>query len=62
MRKKRKKRGRPVTTGPGVQIGLRWHKPLLDQVRTFAKDRGIPVSEAVRALVNQGLKRGATLQ
>ncbi len=54
---KQKKVGRPVTTGKGMQIGMRWHKPLLGTIDRWAAGQddkpGRP--EAIRRLVQLGL-------
>jgi hypothetical protein len=54
-----KKRGRPVTTGKGTLIGIRWHEPLLSMVEKWAarQDDKPPRAEAIRRLVELGLKR-----
>jgi hypothetical protein len=59
--KKSKKVGRPVTTGKGTQIGMRWHQPMLVAIDAWAErqpdkpDR----SEAIRRLVQRGLDADA---
>jgi hypothetical protein len=51
-----KKRGRPRTTGPGVQIAMRWHQPLLKRIEDWAKQQGVATrGEAIRHLVEKGL-------
>ena len=54
----KKSRGRPNTTGPGVQIGMRWQSPeltLIDGwIEKYAPDLSRP--EAIRRLVELGLK------
>ena len=48
-----KRRGRPKTTGPGVQIVVRVHDPLLAALDKFIKDerRGLTRPEAIRELL-----------
>jgi len=55
--KKVKKRRGPPPTGKGVQIGTRWHEPLLGMIDAWAaKQEDIPPrSEAIRRLVVRGL-------
>lgn len=51
-----KKRGRPKTTGPGVLVGMRWQKPLLEKIDSWAKLNGLASrGEAIRRLVEKGL-------
>ena len=53
----KKSRGRPVTTGTGTQIGMRWHEPLLSHIDEWAngQDDRPGRAEAVRRLVEIGL-------
>jgi len=56
IRGTKKKRGRPRSTGPGVQIGTRWQQPLLSKVDDWAKHNGVlSRAEAIRLLVMKGL-------
>jgi hypothetical protein len=53
-----KKRGRPVTTGRGTQVGTRWqddHLKQIDEWRRKQDDKPLR-SEAIRRLVEIGLK------
>jgi hypothetical protein len=54
---KKRKRGRPVTTGKGTQIGMRWHEPLLGMIDAWAaaQDDDPSRTEAIRRLVERGL-------
>jgi len=60
-KKKKKKVGRPVTTGKGTQIGTRWHGPLLETIDKWAagQDDKPGRSEAIRRLVQLGLATSA---
>jgi hypothetical protein len=53
-----KSRGRPKTTGPGVQIGMRWQPPELEAIDDWRrKQTDLPSrTEAIRRLVELGLK------
>jgi hypothetical protein len=55
---KKRGRGRPVTTGKGTLIGMRWHEPLLTMIDAWAaqQDDKPERSEAIRRLVERGLK------
>jgi hypothetical protein len=61
---KRRKRGRPVTTGKGLQIGMRWHEPLLGMIDDWAaaQDDEPTRTEAIRRLVERGLAAETTRQ
>jgi hypothetical protein len=53
-----KKRGRPVTTGKGTQVGTRWqdhHLKQIDDWRRKQEDKP-QRSDAIRRLVEIGLK------
>jgi hypothetical protein len=52
----RKKPG-PPATGKGLQVGTRWHEPLLGMIDAWAarQDDKPPRSEAIRRLVERGL-------
>ena len=52
----KKPRGRPATTGTGVLVGQRWHDPELEKIDAWAKANGATRSEAIRRLVELGLK------
>jgi hypothetical protein len=50
--------GRPVTTGKGTLVGIRWHEPMLSMIEEWAarQDDKPERSEAIRRLVERGLK------
>ena len=52
-----KKRGRPRTTGRGLQIGMRWQDPELELVDHWIgkQKESFTRSEAIRRLVELGL-------
>jgi hypothetical protein len=54
----KKKRGRPATTGKGMQIGERWHETELAAIdKWIASQEGqMTRGQAVRRLVEIGLK------
>jgi hypothetical protein len=54
-----KKRGRPVTTGKGTQVGTRWQDVHLKQIEDWRRkqDDKPPRSEAIRRLVEMGLSK-----
>jgi hypothetical protein len=54
----KKKRGRPATTGKGVQVGERWHTAELTAIDAWIASHGAKMSrgEAIRRLVEIGLK------
>ena len=54
----KKRRGRPPTTGRGIQIGERWHEPELAAIDAWIATSGKPMTraQAVRRLVEIGLK------
>jgi hypothetical protein len=54
----KKRRGRPPTTGKGIQVGERWHAPELAEIDSWIATRaeGISRGEAIRRLVELGLK------
>lgn len=54
----KKSRGRPATTGTGTLIGQRWHEPELKKIDAWAKANDTTRSEAIRRLVELGLKKG----
>jgi hypothetical protein len=60
IRGNKKRRGRPKTTGIGVQIGMRWHPPILDEIDAWASRQADSPSrpEAIRRLVELGLASG----
>jgi hypothetical protein len=55
---KKRKPGRPPTTGKGTLIGIRWHEPLLSMIEEWAaqQDDKPERSIAIRRLVEHGLK------
>lgn len=52
-----KRRGRPKTTGPGEQVKLTLHDPLLSEIDAYAAAQGdTPLRpEAIRRLTEAGL-------
>jgi hypothetical protein len=54
----KKKRGRPRTTGKGVQVGERWQTDELASIDSWIKDSGETMTrgQAIRRLVEIGLK------
>jgi hypothetical protein len=54
----KKRRGRPVTTGKGVQIGMRWQGPVLTMIDDWVavQPKAYTRPEAIRRLVELGLK------
>jgi hypothetical protein len=54
----KKKRGRPPTTGKGVQVGERWHADELSSIDAWIEDHGEMMTrgQAIRRLVEIGLK------
>lgn len=61
IRGTKKRRGRPKTTGSGVQIGMRWQQSTLDEVDAWSarQDDAPGRAEAIRRLVELGLKAKA---
>jgi hypothetical protein len=57
IRVTKKPRGRPKTTGTGVQIGMRWQEPTLAKIDAWIAGQGgkFTRSEAIRRLVEQAL-------
>jgi hypothetical protein len=53
---KQKKRGRPPT-GVRPMIGLRLSEDDIERVDRWARERGMSRSDAIRALIEQGLKK-----
>jgi hypothetical protein len=55
------RRGRPPTTGPGLQVVVRMHDPLLAVLDGWiaAQDEAVSRPEAVRRLVEMSLESGA---
>ena len=49
--------GRPRTTGTGILVGTRWHKPDLGAIDAFARAEQIERTEAIRRLVRLGLAK-----
>jgi hypothetical protein len=56
----KKKRGRPPTTGKGLQVGERWHADELATIDAWisAKSDKMTRGQAIRRLVEIGLKKG----
>ena len=55
----KKKRGRPATTGRGIQVGERWHLTELAAIDAWiasSNDKTITRAHAIRRLVALGLK------
>jgi len=54
----KKKRGRPATTGLGLQVGERWHAPEIAAIDAWIKSQGgnLTRGHAIRRLVDLGLK------
>jgi hypothetical protein len=52
---KKSRRGRPKTTGPGEQVVVRLHQPMLGSIDQWAKHNDVTRAEAVRRLVELGL-------
>jgi hypothetical protein len=54
---KKRKRGRPVTTGIGVQIGERWHKADIAAIDAWIARSGEEITrgQAIRRLLHQAL-------
>jgi hypothetical protein len=54
----KKKRGRPATTGLGLQVGERWHPPEIAAIDAWIKTQGgnLTRGHAIRRLVALGLK------
>jgi hypothetical protein len=53
----KKKPGRPKTTGPGEQVVVRLHPPMLGEIDKFADAAEITRAEAIRRLVEKALAR-----
>jgi hypothetical protein len=59
----KKKRGRPKTTGSGIQIGVRWQTAELERIDAWRKkqdDDQPSRADAIRRLVASALKRGGS--
>ena len=55
----KKKRGRPPTTGTGIQVGERWHPAEIAAIDAWiasSADKTISRAHAIRRLVALGLK------
>jgi hypothetical protein len=54
----KKKRGRPATTGKGIQVGERWHPPEIAAIDSWIASTGetLTRAQAIRRLVELGLK------
>jgi hypothetical protein len=56
----KRKRGRPVTTGKGIQIGMRWQESELSAIDDWMNVHEVTTRpEAIRRLVELGLKAKA---
>jgi hypothetical protein len=57
VRKKRgrKKPGPPRTTGPGEQVLVRLHQPMLGELERWAAKSGVTRAEAIRRLIEAAL-------
>ena len=55
----KKKRGRPTTTGKGIQVGERWHPPELKAIDQWIAAQGEEMTRAhaIRRLVEMSLNR-----
>jgi len=55
----KKKRGRPTTTGKGIQVGERWHPPELKAIDQWIAAQGEEMTraQAIRRLVEMSLNR-----
>jgi hypothetical protein len=53
----KKKRGRPATTGRGIQVGERWHPPEIAAIDKWIASQGEEMTrgQAIRRLVELGL-------
>jgi len=54
----KKRRGRPATTGRGIQVGERWHPPEIAALDIWIASQGEKMTraQAIRRLVELGLK------
>jgi len=54
----KKRRGRPATTGKGIQVGERWHAAELASIDGWIASQGeeLTRAQAIRRLVEIGLK------
>jgi hypothetical protein len=52
---KKSRRGRPKTTGPGEQVVVRLHQPILGELERWAAKSGVTRAEAIRRLLEQAL-------
>lgn len=54
----KKKRGRPATTGQGLQVGERWHPPEIAAIDAWIESQGgnLTRGHAIRRLVAIGLR------
>jgi hypothetical protein len=60
----KKRRGRPPTTGKGLQVGERWHNAELAAIDAWIASQGEEMTrgEAIRRLVEIGLHAGASAE
>jgi hypothetical protein len=57
MERRKRKVGRPKTTGTGAQLLVRMHRPQLAAIDRWIRKRGISRPEAVRQLVDFALQQ-----
>jgi metal-responsive CopG/Arc/MetJ family transcriptional regulator len=50
------KKGRPVTVGASIYVGTRFPPDLLQRIKRWSEAAGIGRSEALRQLIEAGLK------
>jgi hypothetical protein len=57
----KKARGRPPTTGKGIQVGERWHTHEVAAIDAWIRSTGLEMTrgQAIRRLVEIGLKAKA---
>jgi hypothetical protein len=55
----KKRRGRPATTGPGAQIGERWHAAELAAIDAWiaSRHKTLTRGQAIHRLVELGLRK-----
>jgi hypothetical protein len=60
----KKRRGRPATTGRGLQIGMRWQEAELEAIDAWIVERSqdFTRAQAIRRLVEIGLTSAALKQ
>jgi hypothetical protein len=57
MKKRKRKVGRPKTSGSGVPLLVRMHRPQLAALDRWIRDSGISRPEAVRQLIDFALQQ-----